>query len=356
MSYAFLDVKIGNSASSRIIIQLYEKDAPETCRFFKFLLNHPHGYKGTHFHRIIEEFMIQGGNIDMEVDASIGTTPRMLENIDHPVDKRGLVGLARTSAAENNSQFFITLVPAEHLKGVHTIFGYVVKGFEVAEKIGQLEVDNSDKPTPGNEVIIVTCGELQPRKSLQSPSRQPVSSSAASKPSHGSKGKSRERSRSPRRDDDRHRQWSRSPGRREEHRSHRHSNHPSGNYERRRHHHHHGKRRRSPAKEDLLNSGERDQEIRPERHEQRGSPTRRPTDIAVNDSIPTRPRAYKSRQRYRPESNYGRLGYDVGYDDNVRDDECRLREVERHREGERSYDEPTVTFKGRGAMKYREQY
>src|SRR5271154_3412699 len=192
MSYAFLDVKIGNSASSRIIIELYENDAPETCRFFKFLLNDTHGYKGTRFHRIVEEFMIQGGDIDMEVEASIGTAPRILENIDHPVDKRGLVGLARTSAAENNSQFFITLVPAKHLQGVHTIFGCVVKGFEVAEKISQLEVDDSDKPSPGNEVIIVTCGELQPRKSQQSPSRRPVSSSAASKPSHDSNGKSRE--------------------------------------------------------------------------------------------------------------------------------------------------------------------
>src|SRR5438046_7969478 len=111
MSYAFLDVKIGKSPSSRIIIELYEKDAPETCRFFKTLLSHPHGYKGTYFHRIIAEFMIQGGDVNTEEEPSIGIFPDKIENVDHPADKHGLVGMARTSAAENNAQFFISLGP-----------------------------------------------------------------------------------------------------------------------------------------------------------------------------------------------------------------------------------------------------
>ena len=94
MSYAFLDVKIGQSPSNRIILELYEKDAPETCRFFKSLLNHPQGYEGTRFHRVIEGFMIQGGDVDLEKQDSVGSAPDKLENADHPIDKAGLVGLA----------------------------------------------------------------------------------------------------------------------------------------------------------------------------------------------------------------------------------------------------------------------
>lgn len=358
MSYAFLDVKIGGSPSSRIIIEIYEKDAPKTCRFFKSLLNHSHGYKGTRFHRIIEEFMIQGGDVKIE-DTLIGVIPDVMENVGHPVDKRGLVGLARTSAAENSAQFFITSVPADHLRGVHTIFGNVVKGFEVVEKISQVEVDDSDNPTPGNEVVIVMCGELQPRKTRQSPSRRSVSPPSAPKTSNDNNGKSRERSRSPQRESDRHRKRSRSPAlRRDEHRPRRSSDHHNG-HERRHHHHHHHHRNhhRSPRKEDVLDA-KHPSRNRSKSSERKGLLTHQESGNAVNDSmkIPTAPRGYKARSHYRPESSYGRLGYDIGYDDDIRDDEYRLREVERRREGERANDEPAVTFKGRGAMKYRERY
>jgi peptidyl-prolyl isomerase G (cyclophilin G) len=355
MSYTFLDVKIGQPPSSRIIIELYEKDAPETCRFFKLLLNHPNGYKGTRFHRVIEDFMIQGGDVDLEKYDSIGRAPDMLENADHPVDKAGLVFLARTTAAENNSQFFVNLVPAEHLQGVHSIFGKVVKGFEVVEKIGQVEVDDSDNPVTGSEVVIVSCGELQPRKPR--PSSPPRSASPPSKPLRDSNGKSKERSRSTHKDSDRHRRRSRSPSHRHaEHRHRRNSHHDNDDDDRR---HHHRRRRKSPVKQDVVDKAEHHRRNRSHSPERKESSSRHESGNGHNqsrDKIPTGPRGYQPRQRYQAESNYGRLGYDVSYDEDVRDDEYRLREIERGREGERGREEPTVTFKGRGVMKYRERY
>lgn len=356
MSYAFLDVKIGQSPSSRIIIELYEKDAPKTSRFFKSLLNHPNGYKGNRFHRVIEDFMIQGGDVDLEKYDSIGGAPDTLENADHPVDKSGLIGLARTTAAENNAQFFITLVSAEHLQGVHTIFGNIVKGLEVAEKIGQVEVDDSDNPVTGSEVVIVTCGELQPRKPR--PSSPPRAVSPPSKPSHDSNGKPKGRSRSPRRDSDRYRRLSRSPSHRHsEHKHRRNSRHDDDDDDKPRHHHHHRRRHRSPVEQDIVERAEHHSKIHSTERKESTSNDKSGNDHNQSpEKIPTGPRGYQPRQRYRPESNYGRLGYDFGYDDDVRDDEYRLREVERGRDGERGHEEPRVTFKGRGTMKYRERY
>jgi cyclophilin family peptidyl-prolyl cis-trans isomerase len=175
MSYAFLDIKIGASPSNRIIIELFEKDAPEAVAFFKSLLSHQHGYKGTRFQRVIEEFMIQGGDVTMEADGQIGKGPAAMENLERTVDKPGLIALARKRAAEVNTQFFITLGNAAHLQGVHTIFGQVVKGMEFVKRISEVDVDDDDAPTTGNEVTIVNCGELQQRKNRSSTPPKSVS-------------------------------------------------------------------------------------------------------------------------------------------------------------------------------------
>src|SRR5579859_6348594 len=155
MSYAFLDISIGRAPSNRVIIELFDKIAPETCHFFKSLLSSSPGYKSTLFTRIIEDFMIQGGDVPEEASLNC---PSEMENPTYPVDKPGLVGMARTSAAEKNAQFFITLVEAQHLNGQHTIFGKVVKGMEVVDRIGGVEVDDEDKPVEGSKVLIVGVG------------------------------------------------------------------------------------------------------------------------------------------------------------------------------------------------------
>lgn len=341
MSYAFLDISIGKAPSNRVIIELFDKLAPETCHFFKSLLSSSPGYKSTLFTRVIEDFMIQGGDVPEE--ASLNWLSEM-ENQTYPVDKPGLVGMARTSAAEKNAQFFITLVEAEHLNGQHTVFGKVVKGMEVVERIGAVEVDDEDEPVKGSEVLIVGCGELQQRQKVE---EKPVSPERKKKLVE----EERERSVSPKRDDESLRKRSRSPMEDKEERRRRSS---SRDGERRhRHHHHHHRHHRRPENGNGLdkNDGDRDTERSERRHSRHND---RGADSSRRDSIPTGPRAYQERRQHRPESNYGRLGYDTGYDD-WREDEDRLRETERQREQERGREEPQVIFKGRGAMKYREQ-
>jgi peptidyl-prolyl isomerase G (cyclophilin G) len=332
MSYVFLDATIGSEPSNRLIIELFEKEAPQACLFFKALVNHPQGYKRSHFHRVIEDFMIQGGDVDLEALApSIDDFPKTLENESFPVDKAGLVGLAMTNVAENNPQFFVTLAPAEHLLGKHSIFGRVVKGMEMVEKISRVEVDDEDKPVAENEVVIVGCGELQRRKS---PARD-RSASPSSKRPHETNGRSRERSVSPRRDSERRKPNSQSPERRRSEHKRRRSEQDDGpdGDNRHRHHHHH-------------------------RHDDRQAP-REERDRTM-DNVPTGPRGYRppprqAQQQYRPNDNYGRLGY-VDEDDDYRDDEERLQEAERSRDAERGPREPEVRYKGRGAMKYRERH
>ena len=354
MSYVFLDVQIGKSPSSRIIIELFETDAPETCRYFKSLLNQPNGYKGTRFHRIIEEFMIQGGDVKFENDDAAEAALEIMENMDHPIDKMGLVGLARRSAAENNPQFFITLAPSQHLQGQHTIFGRVVKGTEMVERISQVEVDDTDRPIPDNEVVIIMCGELQSRHPVRSSSRNFTSPERVTERSREKDRRPEDRSRSPQRDSRRHRGRSRSTEYHER-RSHRTSD---GEIDRRRGRHHHRHHHRRDAEDDSDNGNleKKDYSKSPERRELSRDRRDNGGDDGESTKIPTGPRGYKPRSRYKHESNYGRLGYDVNYEDDIRDDEDRLREVERRREGERGRVEPKVIFKGRGVMKFRERY
>src|SRR6202035_1435179 len=143
MSIVFLDISIAKGPSHRVIIELFDNLAPETCHFFKSLLTSSPGYKSSPFHRVIEDFMIQGG--DIPADDSL-RYPAEMENQTYPVDRAGIVGMARTNAAENNAQFFITLVEAGHLTGQHAVLGRVVKGMEAVEKIGRVEVDEEDRP------------------------------------------------------------------------------------------------------------------------------------------------------------------------------------------------------------------
>ena len=167
--------------------------------------------------------------------------------------------------------------------------------------------------------------------------------------------RSLERSRSPVRYSEHRRRRSRSPVAGETHRKHTREEptEREGRHHRHQHRHHHGHHKSHDKEADV----EKD-ETRPRERSatpENGEGARR-RDEKKGD-IPIGPRGYRSRQRYRPESNYGRLGYDVSYDDGERDDEDRLREVERRRDEARSgKEEPKVTFKGRGAMKYRERY
>jgi len=104
-------------------------------------------YNGTMFHRVIEGFMIQGG--DPEGTGRGGPGYKFEDEVPPQgpsFDKPGLLAMANAGPGTNGSQFFVTVGSAEHLNGRHTIFGEVIEGMEVVEAIATKETDRSDRP------------------------------------------------------------------------------------------------------------------------------------------------------------------------------------------------------------------
>ncbi|KAG6853964.1 hypothetical protein C0991_012111 [Blastosporella zonata] len=128
------------------------------------------------------------------------------EDLERPLDAEALLCMANKGPNTNNSQFFVTLRECPHLNGKHVVFGRVIRGFEVVQKIATLPVDEKSRPfTP---VVISNCGELELRKPPAKPTKdeQPTSEKKRSSRRSRSDSPSRSRSRSRSRSD------SRSPG------------------------------------------------------------------------------------------------------------------------------------------------
>ncbi|KAH0544278.1 hypothetical protein FGG08_001541 [Glutinoglossum americanum] len=140
-------------------------------------LGHNMSYKGSPFHRIIDEFMVQGGDITK----GNGTGGKSIygkefedENIGwRKIDKEGLVCMANRGPGTNSSQFFITLAPCEHLNAKHTVFGHIVSGQQALERMAKLKVNKDDQPY--DDVLIVHCGELEKRGKPTQPSVKELS-------------------------------------------------------------------------------------------------------------------------------------------------------------------------------------
>jgi cyclophilin family peptidyl-prolyl cis-trans isomerase len=122
-----------------ITVDLFEKQAPKTVNSFVFLALHRF-YDGVLFHRVIPGFVAQTG--DPTGTGSGGPGYQFGLEIDPALnfDAKGILGMARTSDPNSNgSQFFITLAPAPHLNGQYTVFGKVVDGMDVLDKINSTE-------------------------------------------------------------------------------------------------------------------------------------------------------------------------------------------------------------------------
>lgn len=133
-------------------------------------------YKNSVIHRSIKDFMIQGGDFTKRNGSggeSIygGTFPD--EDLTRPIDSEGLLCMANRGPNTNGSQFFVTLRACPHLNGKHVVFGRVVRGLEVVQKIAEVPVDEKDRPTV--PVAIANCGELVLRRQVsEEPSREKV--------------------------------------------------------------------------------------------------------------------------------------------------------------------------------------
>jgi peptidyl-prolyl cis-trans isomerase B (cyclophilin B) len=131
---ATLETSRGN-----IVCELFPKDAPLTVNNFVFLARDGF-YNGTKFHRVIADFMIQGG--DPEGTGRGGPGYRFKDEVGpgKPRHQRGSLSMANAGPNTNGSQFFITHVVTDWLDGKHTVFGQVISGQEVVDAVRQGDV------------------------------------------------------------------------------------------------------------------------------------------------------------------------------------------------------------------------
>ncbi len=161
MSHAPGTYAVFHTSEGKIVCRLHEKDAPKTVANFVELAEgkrewtHPMNnkkskdrlYDGTILHRVIPKFMIQGGD---PAGTGFGGPGYKFEDetkgSPHSFDKAGKLAMANSGPNTNGSQFFISVAPTPWLTGNHTIFGEVVEGQDIVEKISELDRDRTDKP------------------------------------------------------------------------------------------------------------------------------------------------------------------------------------------------------------------
>src|SRR5919197_4815076 len=139
-----------------IALELFEDDAPKTVDNFTKLAREGF-YDGVIFHRVIENFMIQGG--DPTGTGMGGPGYQFEDEINkHPV-RRGALAMANAGPNTNGSQFFIVTADAcPWLDGLHTVFGHVTSGMEVVDTISHVDTDMQDRPLSEVRIASVAVG------------------------------------------------------------------------------------------------------------------------------------------------------------------------------------------------------
>ena len=125
-----------NTTKGIIEIELYPEHAPNTVNNFVFLIKEGF-YDGVSFHRVIEDFVIQGGDPTGTGRGGPGYSFEDELKGNPLKHERGIISMANSGPNSNGSQFFITHSPQSHLNGKHTVFGKVVKGLEIVDLIQQ---------------------------------------------------------------------------------------------------------------------------------------------------------------------------------------------------------------------------
>lgn len=159
----FFDLEIGGKKEGRVEFELFADVVPKTAENFRALCTGETGigYKGSKFHRVITDFMCQGGDFtkgDGTGGVSIYGSKFADENFKLKHSKAGLLSMANAGPNTNGSQFFITTVVTPWLDGRHVVFGEVTKGMEI---IKVCEANGSQSGKTKVPIVVADCGELK---------------------------------------------------------------------------------------------------------------------------------------------------------------------------------------------------
>jgi peptidylprolyl isomerase len=169
----FFDITIGQKPAGRLVFELFADTVPKTAENFRALCTGEKGvgkegkplhYKGCRFHRIIQQFMCQGGDFTRGNGTggeSIYGAKFKDENFTHKHTTPGLLSMANAGPDTNGSQFFITTAVTSWLDGKHVVFGKVVDGMKV---LTAMEATGSRSGSTSQDVVIADCGEVTEAK------------------------------------------------------------------------------------------------------------------------------------------------------------------------------------------------